>query len=133
MAVKRIDPEEAKALLDSDETFTYLDVRSREEFQKGHVPGAVNVPFLNKNPAGFGMVPNPSFLQEVEEKFEKSDKIITGCLRGSRSLKAAEILVASGFTGVVDMRGGYDGEVDLQGLVVFPGWARRNLPTTTED
>ena len=130
MDLQRIDPEQAKSLLDSDEGYTYLDVRSAEEFQEGHVPGAVNIPLLNRNPSGMGMLPNPNFLDEVEGRFGKDDNVITACLRGGRSMKAAQILLASGFTNVVDMRGGYDGEIDSAGNVTFPGWARRDLPTT---
>ena len=44
MDIKRIDPEEARELLDSGESYTYLDVRSEEEFAQGHVPGSVNIP-----------------------------------------------------------------------------------------
>lgn len=132
MDVERIDPERAKELLDSDEGYTYLDVRSREEFERGHVPGAINVPLMNRHPGGAGMVSNPDFVSGVQEKLAKDERIICGCLRGGRSLKATQILMAEGYANVVDMRGGYDGELDAAGNVVFPGWARRGLPTTTE-
>lgn len=132
MEIKRIEPEEAKELLDSTEDYTYLDVRTAEEFEAGHVPGSINVPVMLRNPAGPGMMPNPEFLQAVETELEKDRKIITACLRGGRSLKAAHILIQSGYENVVDMRGGYDGELDPGGNVVFPGWARRGLPTTTD-
>lgn len=133
MDVERIEPEKAKELLDSGEGYAYLDVRSREEFAAGHVPGAVNVPLMNRHPSGAGMVPNPEFVSEVQQKFIKDDKIICACLRGGRSLKATQILLSEGYTNVVDMRGGYDGELDAAGNVVFPGWARRGLPTTASD
>ncbi len=131
MDIERIEPEKAKELLDSDEGYTYLDVRSPEEFAAGHVPGAINVPLLNRHPAGAGMIPNANFVGEVQRRLGKADKIICGCLRGGRSLKATQILISEGYTGIVDMRGGYDGELDAAGNVVFPGWARRGLPTTT--
>ena len=133
MEIQRIDPEEAKRLLDSDEGYAYLDVRSRDEFRAGHAPGAVNIPLLDNNPAGPGLLPNSHFLQEVEESFGKDAKIIAACLRGGRSLKAARLLVGNGYTHVVDMRGGYDGETDREGNVTFPGWSRRDLPTTTDE
>ncbi len=50
MELKRIVPEEAKALLDSGQGYTYLDVRTVEEFDEGHVQGAKNVPFLEIDP-----------------------------------------------------------------------------------
>ena len=130
MDIKRIDPEEAKALLDSGEGYTYLDVRSKEEFSEGHVPGAVNIPVAVKNSMGPGLVPNPDFISEVEEQFEKDGKIITACLRGGRSMRAAMMLLSDGYTEIVDMRGGYDAELDALGNVVVEGWARREFPTT---
>jgi rhodanese-related sulfurtransferase len=132
MSIRRIEPEEAKSLLDSAEGYTYLDVRTVEEFAAGHVPNAINIPVLVRNPAGPGLQPNAEFLGQVQGKLAQDSKVITGCLRGGRSLKAAEILAGNGYTGIVDMRGGYDGEMDPTGAVIFPGWARRGLPTTTE-
>jgi rhodanese-related sulfurtransferase len=132
MQIRRIDPEEARELLESRTGYIYLDVRSQEEFAAGHPPGAVNIPLLVRHPAGPGLTPNPEFLAAVESRFDKEAKLITACLRGGRSLKAAQLLMASGFLCVVDMRGGYDGEMDPAGNICFPGWARRGLPTTTD-
>ena len=133
MDIRRIDPEEARQLLDSQEGYTYLDVRSEEEFAQGHVPGAVNIPVASSNPLGQGLVANPDFNRQVAEQLDKDSKIITACLRGGRSLKAAMMLTAEGYTGIVDMLGGYDAELDAFGNVVVEGWARRGFPTTTED
>ena len=133
MDIQRISPDEAKALLDADDGYTYLDVRSHEEFESGHVPGSVNVPLLNRHPAGAGLVPNPDFVAQVEEQFPKDSKLVVACLRGGRSFKAAGLMLAAGYTNVVDMRGGYDAEIDAAGNVTFEGWARRGLPTTTTE
>ena len=126
MELERISPEEAKEKLDADEGYVYLDVRSSAEFAEARAPGAVNVPLLEQGP--MGMAPNPNFLAECEEKFAKDAKLITACLRGGRSMKAAGVLVQAGFTAVVDMRGGFDGEMGPGGAVVYEGWARRGLP-----
>ena len=132
MDVKRIDTEEARVLLDSEQGYTYLDVRTEEEFAAGHVPAAVNIPVVEKNPMGPGLVPNPDFSSQVEQQFDKDRKIITLCLRGVRSMQAATMMMALGYTEVVDMQGGYDAEMDARGNVVVEGWARRNFPTTTD-
>ncbi len=132
MDIQRIEPEEAKRRLDSGDGHEYLDVRSREEFAAGHAPGAACVPLMHRNPAGPGMVPNAEFLSEVEAKYAKDAKLIVGCLRGGRSMRAVRILLDAGYTNVVDMRGGYDGEVDSSGQLVYPGWARRDLPIVTD-
>jgi len=131
MEVRRIDPDQAKAHLDANDGHVYLDVRTEEEFRCGRVPGSVNVPVLVRNPNGPGLVPNPDFVAQVAERFAKDTPIIAACLRGGRSLRAAGMLIARGFSNVVDMRGGYDGELDANGDVIFPGWTRRGLPTTS--
>lgn len=45
MEVKRITPEQAKELLDSNQDYIYLDVRTVPEFEAGHVPGAKMFPW----------------------------------------------------------------------------------------
>ncbi len=132
MQVERIDPEEAQRLLETGEGYHYVDVRSQEEFAAGHVPGAVNVPLLDRNPNGPGLVPNPGFLDAMKAQFPVDSKLIVGCLRGGRSMKAVQALQHEGYSNVVDMRGGYDAELDQAGNVTFPGWVRRGLPTTTD-
>jgi rhodanese-related sulfurtransferase len=130
MAIKRIVPEEAKQLLDAGE-YVYLDVRSTPEFAAGHVPGARNIPLLEPDASG-RMAPNPRFLEVVEKNFGKDARLITGCMKGGRSMKAAELLQQAGFSNVVDMRGGFGGETDEAGRVTFPGWAPRGLPVERE-
>ena len=132
MDVKRITPEETKSLLDSGDGYIYLDVRTVREFDAGHVPGAKNIPFLDIDPMRGGMAPNPQFVEIVAKNFPKDAKLICGCQRGQRSLMATQALLAAGFTSVVDMRGGYGGEMDNCGCMVFPGWAPRGLPTSGE-
>ena len=132
MDIKRIDPEQARGLLDSEEGYICLDVRTEEEFAAGHVPAAVNIPVVEKNPMGPGLVPNPDFSSQVEQQFDKDRKIITLCLRGVRSMHAATMMMGLGYAEVVDMQGGYDAELDAQGTIVVEGWTRRNFPTTTD-
>ena len=95
MPVKRISPEEAKALVDG-EGYAYLDVRSIPEFEAGHPRGAFNVPLNHMGPAG--MSPNPEFLSVVEKSFAKDAKLVVGCKGGGRSLRAAELMQAAGYT-----------------------------------
>lgn len=131
MEIKRITPEQAKELLDSNSGHTYLDVRTVPEFDAGHVPGAKNVPVVEPDPSG-RMQMNPRFLAVVQANFAPEAKLITGCQKGGRSLKAAELLLQAGFADVVDMRGGFGGETDQFGQVTFPGWVPRGLPTSQE-
>ena len=93
----------------------YLDVRTPEEFSAGHVPGAINIPYMYK--VGPGMAKNPSFVAEVSSHLGKYDEIIVGCQLGKRSLMAATELLAAGFTAVTDSAGGY------------AAWTQNGLPT----
>ena len=130
MELKRISPEEARDLLESGEGYVYLDVRSIPEFEAGHAPGAKNVPLLHRTP--MGMQPNSEFVAVCERALGKDAKIITACLKGGRSMRAAHVLMENGFSNVVDMRGGFQGESDMTGALVYPGWLPRGLPVTTE-
>ena len=132
MTVKRIDPDRAKELLESNQGFVYLDVRFDEEFKEGHIPKAKHLPVLIRGPGGVGMEVNQGFVHTMEKHFQKTDKIIIGCRKGGRSLKASKILVQSGFTNIYDMRGGFVGETDPLGNVTFAGWSERGLPVTQE-
>ena len=130
MTPKRISPEEARGLLEAGEGYVYLDVRSVPEFEAGHAPGAKNIPLLHRMPAG--MQPNARFVEVCDRALGKDAKIITACLMGGRSMRAAQILLANGFTDVADMRGGFRGETDQFGRLTYPGWMPRGLPVTTE-
>jgi rhodanese-related sulfurtransferase len=130
MDIKRISPEEAKSLLESGAGYTYVDVRTVNEFESGHVPGAKNIPVLEPDHSG-RMQFNPRFLEVIEANFPKDSKLIVGCHKGARSLRAAQILVEAGYAKVVDMRGGFGGETDMLGQVTFAGWQPRGFPTTT--
>ncbi|KAL9682420.1 hypothetical protein QQ045_014218 [Rhodiola kirilowii] len=82
----------------------YLDVRTRQEFDEGHVSGAVNIPYLLSNEGS--MSKNPKFL-EVASKFGGDDKIIVGCRSGKRSLMAVEDLRSAGYSKATNIEGGY--------------------------
>jgi len=124
----RVPPKEAAELVQKGHT--YVDVRSIPEYQQGHPAGAKNVPFMHFENGR--MVLNPEFLQVMERLFGKNDKLVLGCKSGGRSLQAATLLEKSGWTGVVDMRGGFDGEVNpATGQMAVPGWSREGLPVET--
>jgi rhodanese-related sulfurtransferase len=125
--VKRVTPIEADALL--KEGWTYVDVRSIPEFDDGHPTGAANIPLLHMT-AG-RMAPNPAFQSVVGANYPKDAKIVVGCKAGGRSLQAATLLEAAGYTSVVDMRGGFHGEHDNFGRVACAGWAESGLPVET--
>ncbi len=123
--ITRISPGEASEKI--AEGFTYVDVRTVEEFAAGHPAGALNVPIALTGRGG--MVPNPAFLPTMKAAFPLDAKIVVGCKAGSRSLRAAQALVAEGFSSVLDQRAGWDGVRNPFGKVTEPGWLGAGLPT----
>ena len=125
----RVTPKEAHKLL--GEGYTYVDVRSVPEYQQGHPQGAQNVPFMHFE--GGRMVLNPEFLATMEKLYLKDAKLVVGCKSGGRSLQAATLLERVGFSGILDMKGGFDGEMNPHtGQMGEPGWSRVGLPIETE-
>ncbi len=70
-----------------------LDVRSREEFALGAIPGAVNIPHTELR-SRFAEVP-------------KDRKILVNCAIGLRGYLAERMLLQNGYTDVVNLTGGY--------------------------
>jgi|SRR5215472_7396645 len=125
MAIERISPEEALALMDS-EGFSYVDVRSVEEFDAGHPRGAYNIPLLHLGP--YGPSPNPDFLKVMDHAFPKDAKIVVGCQSGGRSLQAAALLERAGYSQLREQRAGFQGCRAPNGQVEL-GWRPKGLPT----
>jgi rhodanese-related sulfurtransferase len=122
--VTRISVSEASDKLASG--WTYVDVRTVEEFEAGHVPGAINVPFAVAAPGG--MAPNPDFARVMAAAFPKDAPIVVGCKSGGRSMRAATQLLAAGYTQVLELRPGWDGARDGFGQLTEPGWSRSSQP-----
>ena len=92
--IPEVSAEEMKLLKEEDADVILLDVRRDDEWDEGHVEGAVHL-----------------CLDEVEQKaFEvlsdKNAKIICYCRAGVRSLKAAHILKEQGYTHLASQAGG---------------------------
>jgi phage shock protein E len=128
MSVKQVNPKQTYEILQKDANSVYIDVRTEQEFQNGHVPGAVNIPVMLPDPATRRMTPSPDFLPNVQAKFAKDKKIILGCQMGGRSQFAGEILDQAGYGDVSNMQGGFGGAKDPMGRLVAPGWLQSDLP-----
>ncbi len=72
---------------------TLIDVRDRESYQKGHIPGAVWIPFED----------NPDFMSQVP----KYTILILYCYRGNLSMKVTGILRQAGYP-AYSLAGGYE-------------------------
>jgi sulfur-carrier protein adenylyltransferase/sulfurtransferase len=81
--------------LDETDRPLLLDVREQDEWQEGHLPGAVHVPRGNLESRVETLIP------------DKSREIIVYCAAGSRSAFAAKSLAELGYDDVVSMAGGF--------------------------
>uniref|UniRef100_A0A7S0WTR6 Rhodanese domain-containing protein n=1 Tax=Chlamydomonas leiostraca TaxID=1034604 RepID=A0A7S0WTR6_9CHLO len=120
--VPDLQPAEAWAKL-QEEQYTFLDVRTKEEFSHGHVPphkgSTVCIPVKVKDGEG-SMVENHHFIADVQNTFpDKDAPIMVGCKSGARSTHALHLLQAAGYTHLVHQCMGWN------------GWEAAGLPKAT--
>ena len=93
--VQNVKPGEFDKLRKADTNSTVvLDVRTKEEYQKGHIPGSVMIDFTGEN-----------FEQQVA-KLDKNKTYLVHCAVGGRSAKASDKMAALQFTNVYNLEGG---------------------------
>jgi len=92
--IKTLTPSEVQAVLDKDEKgeFLLLDVRQPEEYEAGHIPGAMLIPLGE--------------LEARREELERGKKIIAYCRSGHRGMAAAIALCGLGFKDIHNLEGG---------------------------
>ena len=88
-----ISQEEAKRVMDEEDDIVILDVRTKEEYDGGHIKDAI-------------CIPNETIDEKVSETLkDKNQKILVYCRSGRRSVQAAEKLVALGYTKIYEFGG----------------------------
>ena len=90
---RQIDMDEAIAMMEAENDYIILDVRTPEEFSEKHIPGAINV--ANETIGS----------EEIPELPDKDQLILVYCRSGNRSKQASEKLVALGYTNIVEFGG----------------------------
>jgi rhodanese-related sulfurtransferase len=90
----KITAEQAKERLDSGDELILLDVRTQEEFNAGHIAGAI-------------LLPNETITETEQPDIlpDLNAEILIYCRSGNRSAQAANKLVAQGYTNVYDFGG----------------------------
>lgn len=90
---EQITADEAKKIMDNGEEYILLDVREQDEFDEGHIPGSILIPYTEID-------------QKAEEILPDKDKqILVYCRSGRRSKIASESLARLGYTNVKEFGG----------------------------
>lgn len=99
---RNISAEEAKQIMDSGATCVILDVRTFEEYESGHIPGAVCFPLDDIESKAKVFIPEQDVLYLIY------------CRSGRRSKQAAEILVELGYTNILEFGGIMDWPFEVE-------------------
>lgn len=102
--IREITPQELSAKLAD---VTVIDVREAEEFQAGHLPGAINIP---RGLLEFRVDSHPIV-------GDRNCRIVLQCQGGGRSALATVVMQELGYQDVTNLAGGY------------AAWAAAGLPT----
>ena len=92
-AYMNITQEEAKKLMDSEQDYIILDVRTQTEFDEKHIPGAILIPHDEIGE------------RAAQELTDKDQLILVYCRSGNRSKKASEVLKDLGYTYIREFGG----------------------------
>ena len=97
-----ITAEEAKQIMDTKEGYIILDARTQEEYDEGHIPGAI-------------VISHEEITEKAEEVLTDKDQLIlVYCRSGRRSKIAAEALVELGYTNIKEFGGIIDWPYEVE-------------------
>ena len=90
---EQITPAEAKGIMDTEQNYIILDVRTEEEFAEGHIKDAI-------------LIPDYEITEKAESVLmDKEQQILVYCRSGRRSKNAASQLVELGYSNVKEFGG----------------------------
>ena len=89
----QIDQETAKRMMEADDGHVIVDVRRQDEYDAGHIPGAV-------------LIPNESIVDERPAELPDLEQVILiYCRSGNRSKQAAQKLADLGYLNIYEFGG----------------------------
>lgn len=98
----QITQDEAVKMMEEEKDYVILDVRTKEEYEAGHIPHAI-------------CIPNETIgTDEIEELPDKDQIILVYCRSGNRSKQASEKLLTLGYTRIYE----FGGIIDWKGQIV---------------
>ena len=90
---EQITPAQAKEIINSQDGYVILDVRTQEEYDEAHIDGAI-------------LIPDYEIVAKAESILkDKNQLILVYCRSGRRSKNAASELVRLGYTNVKEFGG----------------------------
>ena len=90
---RQVSSEEAAAMMEEETDYIILDVRTQEEYDTAHIPGAI-------------CIPNETIgTEDIPELPDKDQLILVYCRSGNRSKQASEKLAKQGYTNIVEFGG----------------------------
>ena len=133
--LKKINPQEARKILQQENGALLIDVRSSIEYSfVGHPLNAINIPI--KEPPNWNV--QLRFIEQVRESLvadvvdnnQSGDvPLLVLCRSGQRSALAGEILIEGGFTNVFNVLNGFEGDKNKNGhRNTINGWRFQGLP-----
>ena len=90
---EQISQAQAMELMQTEDNYVILDVRTEKEYQEGHIAGAVNLPNENIDSHNLSLLP------------DKNQMILVYCRSGNRSKQASQKLADLGYTEVKEFGG----------------------------
>ena len=125
-----VTPQEAWALLQADPRIKLVDVRTNAE--RDWV-GRVAIPEGQHGAVQWstwpGGVPNPDFLQQLEQVADRDQVLLFLCRSGVRSRHAAKAATENGYANSFDILEGFEGDKDAEGhRKGVGGWCKAGLP-----
>ena len=93
--------DEAAVLMQKEEGYILLDVRTKAEYESGYIPGAINIPLGDIDERVVSSLP------------DKEQMILVYCRSGNRSRQASDKLVKLGYKNIIEIGGinSWKGEV----------------------
>lgn len=104
--VKKISQDKAMEMLEADPNAKLLDCRFPVDYEKRHIPGAINFPLEAAVAENFEKIP------------DKNDILITYCGDGNRGGLTAKVLIEKGYKNVYTMGGIIDWTGEVEGTDV---------------
>ena len=129
--IQQIKSSEIKNYIKENPSVVLLDVRTENEWNTLGKPKGEDLNsktyFVTVSPdLSNWQVPDPNFVENVKKKISKDKKILVMCAAGGRSMIAANLLEAEGYS-AVNVSDGFSGNGQ------DPGWKNSGLPSVIDN